>query len=137
MTIPTRLALIDADDYVPGVCNIGPWEVRRRWVVGIMGLVATALLLAALVALGVPPIARALVILPAWGGCFSSLQGYRRFCGAYAARGMSNFGNDHSTARSVDDEAAHQADLAAVTRMTRDSLLMALAITVVAVLLPF
>ena len=123
-------------EYVPGVCNIGPWEVRRRVAFGIVGLVVAGLLLLALIAIGAPPVARLLVVLPAWGGAFSVLQARRRFCGAYALRGISNFGDSHATIRTVEDEAAHRADMDALARMTRDSFVFALVVGVVAVLLP-
>lgn len=122
--------------YVPGVCNIGPWEIRRRMAFGIVGLVVAGLLLVALVSIGAPPIARLLVILPVWGGVFSIHQARRRFCGAYALRGISNFGDSHASIRTVEDEAAHRADMAALARMTRDSFVIALVVGVVAVLLP-
>ncbi len=132
-----RLVIEPAGDgYVPGVCNIGPWEIRRRWIGGIAGLAAAAALLAVLVAVGAPVAARVLVLLPAWGGVFSVLQARRRFCGAYAMRRISNFGTTHDTIRSVDDEAAHRADMAKVARMLLDSFVVAVVITVVAVLLP-
>ncbi|HEY5628418.1 MAG TPA: hypothetical protein VIR16_02815 [Candidatus Limnocylindrales bacterium] len=123
-------------EYVPGVCNIGPWESRRRLASGIAGLGIAGVLLVALIAVGAPPIARVLVLVPAWGGAFSVLQARRRFCGGYALRRIANFGDTHETVRSVTDEAAHRADMAALGRLTRDSFLIGLALTVVAVLLP-
>lgn len=132
-----RIAIAPVSDgYVPGVCNIGPWEIRRRWIGGILGLAAAAVLLAALIAIGAPAIARVLVLLPAWGGAFSVLQARRRFCGAYAMRRISNFGATHDSIATVQDDAAHRADMAALRRMTRDSFAIALVITAVAVLLP-
>lgn len=126
-----------ADGYVPGVCNIGPWEIRRRWSAGILGLAAAAVLLALLVAVHAPVLARLLVLLPAWGGAFSVLQARRRFCGAYAMRRISNFGETYDTIAQVQDEAAHRADLTALMRMTRDSFAIGLVLTVIALLLPF
>jgi hypothetical protein len=122
--------------YVPGVCNIGPWEIRRRWAGGIAGLVLAGAVLALLIVIGAPAIARLLVLLPLWGGLFSVLQARRRFCGAYAMRRISNFGDDLTTVRDVADAAAHRADMAAVARLTRDSFVIGLAIAIVAVLLP-
>ncbi len=127
---------IEHGEYVPGVCNIGPWETRRRLAFGVAGLVAAAVLLAALVAVHAPAAARALVLLPVWGGTFSVLQARRHFCGAYAMRRISNFGDTLDAVRRVEDEAAHRADVAAVARMTRDSLAVAVLAAVVAVLLP-
>jgi hypothetical protein len=122
--------------YVPGVCNIGPWEIRRRWTIGIIGLVIADALLLGLVVIGAPAIARLLVLLPFWGGAFSMLQARRHFCGAYALRRITNFGDALTTARDVTEDAAHRADMAALARLTRDSFLIGLALTVVAVLLP-
>jgi hypothetical protein len=141
MTAPApttpRLVIAPASGgYVPGVCNIGPWEIRRRWIGGVIGLALAAVLLGVLIAVHAPALARVLVLLPAWGGAFSVLQARRRFCGAYAMRGISNFGVDLGTIHQVEDDAAHRADMAALVRMTRDSFVIGLVITVVAVLLP-
>ena len=140
MTTPAslpRVAIEPVDEgYVPGVCNIGSWEIRRRWVGGILGLAAAAVLLALLVAVHAPAAARVLVLLPAWGGAFSVLQARRRFCGAYAMRRISNFGVTYDTIQTVADEAAHRADMAKLAGMLRDSFVIGLVITVVAVLLP-
>jgi hypothetical protein len=126
----------DEGAYLPGVCNIGPWEARRRMAFGIAGLAVAAGVLTALVAADAPAAARVAVVVPAWGGAFSVLQARRRFCGAYALRGLSNFGDSDDTIRQVEDDAAHRADLAATARMARDSLAIAVALTTAAVLLP-
>jgi len=133
---PITLPTPEGDGYVPGVCNIGPWEIRRRRTIGIVGIVAAIVLFAALVAAGAPPIARLLVLLPLWGGTLSWLQARRRFCAGFAMAGISNFTDGEAGRRAVTDPAAHRADVAATMRMTRDSFLIALPITIVAVLLP-
>jgi hypothetical protein len=124
------------DGYVPGACNIGPWEIRRRRAFAIAGFVAAAALFAGLLAAGAPPATRILVLLPAWAGTFSWLQARRRFCGAYAMAGISNFADGEAGRQTVADAAAHRADIQATLRMTRDSFAIALLITIVAVLLP-
>ena len=136
-TLP-QMSLIAPDDagYVPGVCNIGPWEIRRRRTFAIIGFAAAAALFVALVAVGAPPIARALVLMPLWGGAFSWLQARRRFCAGFAMAGISNFADGDAGRRAITDPEAHRADIAATLRMTRDSFLIALPITIVAVLLP-
>lgn len=125
-----------ADDYAPGVCNIGPWEIRRRRAFAIVGFVAAAVLLAGLVAFGAPPLIRLLVLPPVWGGVFSWLQARRRFCAGFAMAGISNFADGEAGRQTVKDPAAHRADVEATLRMTRDSFLLALPVAVVAVLLP-
>ena len=50
--------------------------------------------------------------------------------------GITNFADGESGRRAVADRAAHEADVRATLRMTRDSLLIALPVAVGAVLLP-
>ena len=133
-----QISLITPDGagYVPGVCNIGPWEIRRRRTFGIIGFAAAIVLFVALVAAGAPPIARLLVLLPTWGGAFSWLQARRRFCAGFAVAGISNFADGDAGRQAITDPSAHRADMAATLRMTRDSFLIALPVTILAVLLP-
>jgi hypothetical protein len=133
---PLALAALPEDGYVPGVCNIGAWEIRRRRAFAIVGFVIAAVILAVLIAAHAAPLARGVVLLPLWGGMFSWLQARRRFCAGFAFAGVLNFGDGGSTRRSVPDEAAHRADMLAVARMTRDSFLLALPVTIAAILLP-
>jgi hypothetical protein len=132
----TPIAPVPGYEYTAGACNIGPWEIRRRRAFAVAAFAAAGLLLAVLVATGAPQWARLLVFLPLWGGFFSWLQARRRFCAAYAMQGTSNFGQSQATMQAVSDAAARKADLAAVRRMTRDSLLLALPVTVMLVVLP-
>ena len=55
----------DDREYIPGVCNIGRGEVKKRRVLGWIGLVATVLLWATLVALKTAPLWRLLLFVPA------------------------------------------------------------------------
>ena len=132
----TLVPALPDDGYVAGACNIGPWEIRRRRAFAITGFAVAAVILAALVMANVPAAARVVVLLPLWGGMFSWLQARRRFCAGFAMAGIANFGDGDAMRRSVVDEAAHRTDVAAVLRMTRDSFLLALPLTLVAVLLP-
>ncbi|MDP2350728.1 MAG: hypothetical protein Q8M74_06175 [Chloroflexota bacterium] len=125
-----------ADGYAPGACNIGPWEIRRRRAFGVAGFIAAAVALAGLVIAGAPTLSRLLVLFPAWGGAFSWLQARRRFCAAFAMAGISNFADGDEGRQAVADPEARKADARAVMRLTRDSFLVAVAVTVVAVLLP-
>lgn len=133
---PLMAVASPADGYVPGVCNIGPWEIRRRRLFGILGLAAGVALFVALTAKGAPPLARLVLLFPFWGGAFSWLQARRRFCAGFAMEGISNFGEGEATRRQVVDETAHRADMRAVMRMTRDSFVIGLAITAVALVIP-
>ena len=124
------------DGYVPGACNIGPMEIRRRRAIAIVGFAAAAVLFAVLVATGAPAWTRLILMLPLVGGTFSWLQARRRFCAAFAMAGIANFGGSSDIQQGVQDPEARKADMAAIRRMTRDALLIALPVTLIAVLLP-
>ncbi len=132
----TPITLVDGDAYVPGACNIGPWEIRRRRAFAITGFAVALVMFAVLVVAGAPAWARLLLLLPLWGGAFSWLQARRRFCAAFAMAGISNFGDGDGSRRSVQDAEAHRLDMLATMRLTRDSFLIAIVPTVIAVLLP-
>jgi len=132
----TPIAPVPGHEYAPGACNIGPWEIRRRRAIAGVAFAVAAVLLLALIATGAPVWTRLLVLFPLWGGAFSWLQARRRFCAGYAMSRQSNFGDGYGTLARVEDEAAHREDIKAVMRMTRDSFLVALPLSIVAVLLP-
>ena len=124
------------DGYVPGVCNIGAWEIRRRRRFAYLGFAAAAILFAILVVVGAPAWTRLFVFLPMASGVFSWLQARRRFCAGFAVARVSNFADDEDGRRRVEDEEAHRADIVAVRRMTRDAILIATPVAILAALLP-
>lgn len=137
MTAPIQpISFLPDDGYVAGACNIGPWEIRQRRLFAIASFVIAAIVFGLSVALAAPMVVRLIVLLPMWGGFFSWLQARRRFCAGYAVSRKRNFGDSHASLGTVDDEAAHRADMAAVARMARDSFLLAVIPSVVLALLP-
>ncbi len=142
MTAPTNASPIHYlddqsvpdDAYVPGVCNIGPWEIRRRRGFAVVAFAIGLAGFALLVASGAPAIVRLVLLLPFWGGAFSWLQARRRFCAAFAMANLSNFGDGEASRKQLTDAGAHHQDMLAVMRMTRDSFVIGLAITILAVL---
>ena len=118
------------------MCNIGAWEIRRRRQFAYLGFAAAAILFAVLVAIDAPAWTRLFVFLPLASGLVSWLQARRRFCAGFAVARVSNFADGDNGRRRVEDEAAHRADIAAVRRMIRDAVLIALPIAILAALLP-
>jgi hypothetical protein len=98
-------------EYRPGTCNIGPAEIARRRRAGMLGIGAAAALAAGLLLVGAPAVARGLVAVPLAVGAVGLLQARLRFCAAYGAAGVRNFGALGSTER-VEDQAARRADRA-------------------------
>ena len=124
---PTPLPMQLVDGYQPGVCNIGPSEIRRRTMAGHVGLVGAVGLLAVLAVLGAPPVTRLLVIAPAAVSASGYIQARSKFCANYAWRGIVNLG-DEGDAVGVEDAAARSAD----QRRARQIGLQSLAIGVAA-----
>ncbi len=121
-------------EYEPGACNIGPDEIARRQRAGHVGLLATAALLAGLQIVGAPPLARALVALPAAAAASGYLQARLKFCAAFGSQGVFNFGALGEQLGVVDDE-ARAADRTMATRIGLASGAIGGGVAVLAVLL--
>jgi hypothetical protein len=77
--------------YVPGTCNIGSAEIARRMRVGHVGLAATVVLAALLLALDAPRAWRLTLAIPAAVAATGYLQARMRFCVEFGFRGVYNF----------------------------------------------
>jgi hypothetical protein len=121
--------------YRPGTCNIGPDELarRRRSALLVTGLASIAAAL--LVLSGTPPIFRLAIFPLAAAAAVTWLQVIRRFCVAFGATGVRNFGSLGSTER-VDDPAERAAHRNLALRMIAEGLLYGALATVILVLLP-
>ena len=122
--------------YQPGVCNIGPQEIRRRRRAGHAGLAASVVLLAILVAVGAPPLARLLVAIPAAVAASGYLQAWLKFCAGFGSRGIFNFGEIGETHEVIDAE-AHARDRSRSRQIGLASLAIGVAVGIVAALLPW
>ena len=123
-------------EYRPGVCNIGPAEIARRRRAGHVGLLVTVAVLAALVAIDAPPVARLLLILPAAVAASGYLQARLKFCAGFGSRGIFNFGPVGDTEQVVDEEARAR-DRARANRIGLASVAIGVVVGVVAVMIPF
>jgi hypothetical protein len=128
--------MITVDDprYRAGACNIGPHEIARRRRSGHVGAIVTLALLAVLILLGVPPLWRLVIAIPAAGTAVTYLQAILRFCVAFGWAGVFNFGSLGSLS-SVPDDAARREDRARALRMVAAGCAIGLAVGVLAVLL--
>jgi hypothetical protein len=121
--------------YQPGVCNIGPAEIRRRRRTGHVGLVAALVLLAVLIAIDAPPLSRLLVGIPAMISASGYLQAWLKFCAGFAQIGVYNFGDRGEMQKVVDPE-AHKRDLARGRRIGLGAAAIGAAVALAAVLIP-
>lgn len=124
-----------ANVYQPGVCNIGPVEIRQRRAVGVIGLAVTVVALALFLAFDVPWPWRLLVALPAIGGSVGFLQGALRFCVRFGMSGLFNF-DDLGREEAVHETEYRRKDRAKAVTIIAGSVLIGLLVAVIAAVLP-
>jgi hypothetical protein len=127
---------VPGSEYQPGVCNIGPAEIRRRRRAGHVGLAATLGLLAFLLVIDAPAWTRLIIALPAAVSASGYLQAALKFCAGFGQIGVFNFG-DSGERTAVVDEAARSADRRRARQISLTSFAIGAAVALVAVLLPF
>jgi hypothetical protein len=123
------------DDYEAGVCNIGPDEIAHRLTLAHIGLLITLGYLVLLLVTHVPLIARFSVAMPAWGTAVAYLQAWRRFCVAFGALGVFNFG-EVGTRERVQDPRQRARDRRRALEIVLLGLLAGVVVGTTAVLLP-
>lgn len=121
--------------YQPGVCNIGPEEIARRRRAGYVGLLVTLAVLAVLVVINAPPLARLIAILPAAGSASGYLQAWLKFCAGFGSRGIFNFG-PLGESSAVGDADARARDRRRSRQIGLASLGIGIVVGIIAVLLP-
>jgi len=77
--------------YIPGACNIGRNEIRRRELLGWAGFFVTAIVYSLFVLLNIPRIWRLVIFFPAMLAALGFLQARMHFCAYFGMRGVFNF----------------------------------------------
>ena len=88
--------------YTPGVCNIGPAEIKVRKLTGSIGLYATVILFAIFMITGIDPVWRLFIFVPANISAMGYLQARFHFCVRFGTRGLFNMGTTLVTPESVE-----------------------------------
>ncbi|MBU2493209.1 MAG: hypothetical protein KJ571_11345 [Bacteroidetes bacterium] len=83
--------MMNTNNYVPGVCNIGKEEINKRKRAGIVGLILTVLTYSLFVYFEVSKGVRFLTFIPAVISAIGFLQARMRFCAYYGLAEMFNF----------------------------------------------
>ena len=96
-------------DYVPGACNIGKGEIRRRQLVALVGLVLSISSFVTLISTNAPRGARIGIFVPLAVASIGWVQSRKKFCLAYGFMGTFNFGKLGELSR-VADSASRAAD---------------------------
>lgn len=121
--------------YIPGVCNIGPAEIRRRRVSGIGASVVAVGVLAATTLTPAPRPLRLLALLPAAGAASGYIQAATHFCAGFGMRGVFNFGDTGGT-DTVEQAEYRREDRRTAQRILAASLAIGAGVAGAAMLLP-
>lgn len=124
-----------SSDYIPGSCNIGKAEVKRRQIVAVFGLILMLISIVAITTSEQSRTARLSIFLPALIFSVGFIQSRSKFCLAYGLAGTFNFGKlgDISKVQSLEDK---RADRKTASLILFKSIALAAAITAVFYLLP-
>lgn len=77
-------------EYIPGVCNIGPEEIKNRRATGILWSVISIGFLGLLFLINANPFWRLITFFPAFIAFNGFYQAYFHFCAGYGNRGLYN-----------------------------------------------
>ncbi len=124
-----------ASNYEPGVCNIGPAEIRRRRRIGYLGVAGAVALGAVLLAVDAPAWTRLAVAAPATVGLSGFIQARVRFCAGFGMAGLQNMGQLGEQV-AVEDSEARAADRRKALSIHAASIAGGLAAAVAFALLP-
>jgi hypothetical protein len=121
--------------YVPGTCNLGKDEIRRRQVVALIGAVLTIISFSGLVVADTANSARWSLFAPLMIFSVGFIQSRKKFCLAYGLMGTFNLGKlgDISRVQSAEDR---KADRRTALTILIQSALLAFSLSTLIVLLP-
>lgn len=122
--------------YIPGTCNIGKGEIRKRQLVAVIGLLFSVSTLLTFNTVDAPAVIRLGIFFPLFVAAIGFVQSRSKFCLAYGFAGTFNMGKmgDIKRVASKEDRAADRKT--ALVILGKSFLLAALA-TAVVLVLPF
>jgi hypothetical protein len=126
---------IQATNYIPGVCNIGPAERARRKQWGIICVVTYILVLTVLIVLHAPRMYRLALIVPAFGALLGFLQDYLHFCVGFGLRGLYNVLRSVGNTDTVDSRKFRAQDRQKALQIISVSLIASIALGIISLLL--
>jgi hypothetical protein len=112
--------------YIPGTCNLGKSEVKRRQFVALLGLALS--IFSAVSLWNASLTTKATVVLPLFVFSVGYVQSRKKFCMAYGFAGSFNLGKLGELAR-VSDPADRAADRKMALRILLEAALLAIALT--------
>ena len=123
-------------EYIPGSCNIGKGEIRRRQLVALVGLVSSFLMVLFFSVTDAPVEIRLGIFFPLFVASVGFVQSRSKFCLAYGFAGTFNIGKLGDIKRVASKE-DRKADRVTALKILGKSLLLAAIATGVVLVLPF
>lgn len=121
-------------NYVPGVCNINPAEIKQRRNAGHLGVALFIVLLAVLVVLDITRWVRILLVFPAILAAIGYLQAKNKFCVGYGGAGMQHADDDPAAQQVAKDAAA--IDKKRAQKINLQAIMIGLAAALASLLIP-
>jgi len=84
---------MEKNAYIPGVCNIGPDEIKKRKIGGWSGLAIAILFWGAFFIVAIPRVWVVLIFFPVMMSAVGFLQAYMHFCVYFGFANLFNFGD--------------------------------------------
>ena len=125
-----------SQEYIPGACNIGKGEIRRRQIVALAGAVISLTSLIGLISTDAARSARFSLFFPLFVFAIGFVQSRKKFCLAYGFLGTFNFGGLGQISR-VADPISKKADRQTALVILFQSASLALGLTLIVYALPF
>ena len=122
--------------YIPGTCNIGKGEIRRRQMVALVGLFFSISTLLTFNTVDAPTAIRLGIFFPLMVASVGLVQSRSKFCLAYGFAGTFNVGKMGDIKRVASKE-DRQADRVTALKILGKSFLLASIATAVVLVLPF
>jgi Ni/Fe-hydrogenase subunit HybB-like protein len=124
-------------DYIPGACNIGETEIRKRKNFGYVSLFGAIVLFGLMILLDVDPFWRFLIFIPAFGAALGFIQAYMHFCAYFGLKSLYNTGPPGTTPEEVWEEDLRRKDRRMAWMIIGYSFFAALLVTLAGFFAPF
>lgn len=126
-----------SQEYIPGVCNIGPAEIARRRRAGYIGLISSVVLFAILLVFNTPPVYRLLIFIPVMSAASGFLQAYMHFCAGFGFKGVYNLVKPAGQTETISQKEFRKKDRQKALQITGLSVIIGLVFASIAYYLPF
>jgi hypothetical protein len=123
-------------EYIPGVCNIGKAEMRKRFVIGRNATIACLVFFGICVAFRIAPPWRLLLFFPATVAAIGFLQYAMHFCARFGLGGVFNFGPNVGRTDTIEQAEFRRQDRRKALEIIGLSLLIGAVVTAAAYFIP-